>query len=124
MARIAGEYHNALQYQDIASQDERKTALERTIAEGIETSLSLEHYDELQKPLTKDNTKEVLKLSPNGKAVGIDGLPYEFWKWVLEKSQHMSKKEQEKEPFICSSDLWLLGCSLAFGSCLFTHMDP
>ncbi|KIK40284.1 hypothetical protein CY34DRAFT_38791, partial [Suillus luteus UH-Slu-Lm8-n1] len=50
--------------------------------------------------LSKENIEEVLKLLLNGKAAGIDGLPYEFWKWLNEASKSSHEGEgNEDEPF-------------------------
>jgi hypothetical protein len=53
----------------------------------------------LEQTLTEQNIEEVLKLLPNGKATGIDGLPYEFWKWLNEKSKSITEDEQKNTPF-------------------------
>lgn len=47
----------------------------------------LNDKSELENKLTDANIEEVLKLLPNGKALGTDGIPYEFWKWINEKSK-------------------------------------
>ncbi|KAG1831410.1 hypothetical protein EV424DRAFT_1343139 [Suillus variegatus] len=43
--------------------------------------------------------EEVLKLLPRGKAPSVDGIPYEFWKWLNDKAKATPKKRNNNSPF-------------------------
>jgi hypothetical protein len=81
MSELARDYYDSLQRECISPTNEREEALESTL-NAIMIKLSPLNKQELAKSLTKANVEEVLKLLPNGKAPGIDGIPYEFWKWL------------------------------------------
>jgi hypothetical protein len=63
----------------MATDDERNAALDNVL-NSIKIKLSPSDRSELENNLTKANIEEVLHLLPNGKAPGIDGIPYELWK--------------------------------------------
>ncbi|KAJ7328025.1 Endonuclease/exonuclease/phosphatase [Mycena albidolilacea] len=80
MATMARNYHNKIQ------KDRRETApdirdhtidvvLTRTARKASE-----EHIRDLSRKLTREDVQEALKLSANGKAPGLSGFTYEFWK--------------------------------------------
>lgn len=98
MSELARDYYDALQQEGLSSENEREAALETTL-NTIMIKLSPLNRQELAKSLTKDNVEEVLRLLPNGKAPGIDGIPYEFWKWLQEKSKTIPKKRGDNSPF-------------------------
>jgi hypothetical protein len=45
-----------------------------------DAQLSKNEYNEMNKNLTEEDIRNALKLSSNGKAPGIDGIQYEFFK--------------------------------------------
>ncbi|KIK32408.1 hypothetical protein CY34DRAFT_45588, partial [Suillus luteus UH-Slu-Lm8-n1] len=90
MAELAKEYYDNLQREGLAPEEEREQAL-KTVLESITIKLKAADKTELENNLTEDNIEEVLKLLPNGKAPGTDGIPYEFWKWVNDKSKSTHK---------------------------------
>ncbi|KIK33608.1 hypothetical protein CY34DRAFT_27876, partial [Suillus luteus UH-Slu-Lm8-n1] len=98
MSELARNYYDSLQKEGLSPPDEREEALESTL-NTIMIKLSPMNKQELEKPLTKTNIDEVLRLLPNRKAPGIDGMPYEFWKWLQEKSKAIPKKHGEDSPF-------------------------
>lgn len=98
MSELARDYYDSLQREGLSPTSEREEALESTL-NAIMIRLSPLNKQELAKSLTKENIEEVLKLLPNGKAPGIDGIPYEFWKWLQEKSKTIPRKRGEDPPF-------------------------
>ncbi|KAG2755615.1 hypothetical protein P692DRAFT_20716946 [Suillus brevipes Sb2] len=99
MAKLARDYYDTLQYKDLAADNERAGAFE-TVLNTVQIKLSSLNKSELEKNFTKENIEEVLYLLPNGKAPGIDGVPYELWKWILQKSKSASADSKEGEqPF-------------------------
>ncbi|KAG1777129.1 hypothetical protein EV702DRAFT_956115, partial [Suillus placidus] len=79
MAELVRDYYESLQSEGLATSTERQAAIENVLG-IIQTQLSLENKEELEKNLSSDNISEVINILPNGKAPGTDGLPYEFWK--------------------------------------------
>ncbi|KAG1869341.1 hypothetical protein DFJ58DRAFT_615399, partial [Suillus subalutaceus] len=98
MAELARDFYESLQNEGLVSYTERQTAT-KEVLNAIQTQLSPENKHELEKNLSSDNVSEVIDLLPNGKASGTNGLPYEFWKWVNNKSKSLSEKDQDEEPF-------------------------
>jgi len=95
MVEIAVEHHKKLQ-----KKPERKEEDEQAIKgmlDQIETKLTKNESDEMTKGITKDEVRESLKKSENGKAPGKDGLPYEFYKSWKEPE---NEQEREIEPDI------------------------
>jgi hypothetical protein len=48
--------------------------------EKCKAHLSEKEFNDMDKNLTNDELEDALKLSNNGKAPGMDGIPYEFYK--------------------------------------------
>ncbi|KAG1897005.1 uncharacterized protein F5891DRAFT_898799, partial [Suillus fuscotomentosus] len=99
MAKIARDYHDNLQRDNLASRQDVANATEEVL-DKINRHLSDEDKLIMQATLTEENIDEVLKLLPNSKAMGIDGLPYEFWKWLKEVSDPTNQSDDtESENF-------------------------
>ncbi|KAJ7900681.1 hypothetical protein B0H14DRAFT_2330907 [Mycena olivaceomarginata] len=79
MAQMARDYHNSIQEKDVGDEYGRVMATEITL-EKCDVHLSEAEYKEMDKELYIEDLEGALKLSHNGKAPGIDGLPYEFYK--------------------------------------------
>jgi hypothetical protein len=77
MAEMARNYFDSHQTEGLAPNDERYEALE-AVLNSVTIKLSLGKKLELENGLTEANVEEVLKLLPNGKAPGINGVPYKF----------------------------------------------
>ncbi|KAG2131066.1 hypothetical protein DEU56DRAFT_757692 [Suillus clintonianus] len=98
MAELARKYYDDLQKEGMAQGIEREEALTKVL-NTIDIKLSESNKTELETPLTKGNIEEVLGPLPNGKAPGIDGIPYEFWKWLNEKAKSIPKDDNGESPF-------------------------
>lgn len=98
MSELAREYYNSLQQEGLSPTNEREDAL-GTILNNITIKLSPQNQWELEKTLTKADIEEVLKLLPRGKASSVDGIPYEFWKWLNDKAKATPKKRNNNSPF-------------------------
>lgn len=81
MASIAKSFYNDLQQADLRPQDERARAMEEVL-EYIEVSLPPDEVEALDKSISQTEIDTTLRQLPCGKAAGLDGLPYEFWKWL------------------------------------------
>lgn len=97
MAEIVRDYYNELQHDGIATKDEKDAAL-NAVLNTVTIKLPAADRSELEHKLTKANIEEVLHLLPNGKALGIDGVPYELWKWIHQKSKSISANSKEGDP--------------------------
>jgi hypothetical protein len=54
---------------------------------------------DLEGKLKIEEVSSVIKQLPNGKATGINGLPYELWKALLEKHHTAKDQENTEKPF-------------------------
>ena len=81
MAELAQNYYEDLQSKDLAPAD---TCWEKTmeVLSKVSTSLPDEECLKLAQDMTTEEVHSTLHDLPNGKAAGLDGLPYEFWKWL------------------------------------------
>jgi hypothetical protein len=79
MARIARDYHNSVQQKDLPDEYGRMMATEITL-EKCDVHLPEAEFNEMDKDLSAEDLGSAWKLWNNGKAPGIDGIPYEFYK--------------------------------------------
>ena len=96
MANLAKAFYENLQLADLADEPQRNAATEEILG-NINARLITDQHDYLNRLITGDEIAMVLKMLPNNKATGIDGLPYEFWKW-LNKTVKTCTDEQETNP--------------------------
>jgi hypothetical protein len=79
MAKTARDYHSSIQDKDQPDEYGRIMATEITL-EKCKVHLSERGFNAMDKDITTDELRDALKLSNNGKAPGMDGIPYEFYK--------------------------------------------
>ncbi|KAJ7886592.1 hypothetical protein B0H14DRAFT_2338185 [Mycena olivaceomarginata] len=79
MAEMARNYHDSIQEKERPDEYGRIMATE-LVHEKCERRLSESEFNEMDKQLTCNDIEEALRLSNNGKAPGLDGIPYEFYK--------------------------------------------
>jgi hypothetical protein len=79
MAQMAKDYHNTIQEHDRPDEYGRLMATEISLKK-CDVRLSESEFNEMDKAMTADDIGSAMKLSNNGKAPGIDGIPYEFYK--------------------------------------------
>ena len=93
MVRIAQHYHNELQQKDILDyRDHTRHEAQQSVLSQIPDTQKLTAPDtELHHPITTDQVCTALLLSKNGTATGLDGLPYELWKALLDRHTHLTK---------------------------------
>lgn len=93
MARLARDYHEALQGEEEAPRGDREHMQSITeVLEAVETELDEDEHRNMERPMTIPELEEALRLSKNGSAPGIDGIPYELWK-RLHEIHEMNKKK-------------------------------
>jgi hypothetical protein len=94
MMNMARNYHNSIQEKDLPDEYGRIMATEITL-EKCNVHLSENEFKEMDKALNAQDVGEALRLSNNGKAPGMDGIPYEFYKIldILFKQSSMTKND-------------------------------
>ena len=96
MAEIARKYHEqllAIDRDPAAEPDEGKM---NAVLENIQTSLVQEDVDELRKNVSEDEVTTALMSSANDKAAGLDGIPMELWKLLLQQYKSAEEKERHR----------------------------
>lgn len=110
MAKLARDYHKALQSQDIAYPDESPDLIRKTHKEISEVPacqrLTTEEAEKTEWLITYPQVWKALSLTKNGTATGLDGCPYELWK-ELDK-RHKEAKAQDSSAFDIVGALTLL----------------
>ncbi|KAJ6534056.1 hypothetical protein DFH09DRAFT_1092216 [Mycena vulgaris] len=82
MAKMARDYHDSIQHKDQPDKYGRMLAT-KIMLEKWDVWLSEHEFkkmEEMDKAITVEDLASALKLSNNGKAPGIDEIPYEFYK--------------------------------------------
>ncbi|KAF6749305.1 hypothetical protein DFP72DRAFT_780681, partial [Ephemerocybe angulata] len=94
MAEIARSYHEKAQTDtDPPQEGEREKAIQEVLGQ-IDRKLSDEQNLKLSENLTYEDISEALKLMPNGKAPGLDGIPTELWKTLNKEYISQNKRRQ------------------------------
>ncbi|EPS93200.1 hypothetical protein FOMPIDRAFT_1136658, partial [Fomitopsis schrenkii] len=103
MAELARNYHNTLQTEGILPEDnEERNRSTQDAIRAISTKATDEHRAQLEEKVTNTEVKEALKRSENGKAAGLDGIPYEFWKTLQRKYDQC---KEQPNPFLDCAEL-------------------
>ena len=85
MMEIATEYHENLQRKPGTSQ-ERQEAIEK-MKESIKGKIPEEICNELKEKTTRREIEAALEKTSNGTSPGIDGIPYELYKLLMEENK-------------------------------------
>ena len=98
MSQLARNYHNNLQHSDdeTISPEEHSQHISDTLS-VCDKTLNPWDTDILRGSITKEDIDRVLHEAPTGKASGLDGLPYEFWKRV--RDLYKLRKDTDKPHF-------------------------
>lgn len=83
MAEITRNYHDQLQTKDRTVDNEADI---NQALEFVACRLNPQQQQLLGKQITREEVAATIKGLPNGKAAGMNGIPYEFWKHLL--TQH------------------------------------
>jgi len=78
MAELARDYHEDIQLDGIAPEDERKNAATEAL-HNIKNRLNNEKKEELSLLLTEEDVQQALYHAPRHKSSGLDGIPTELW---------------------------------------------
>ena len=98
MAALARDYHNALQTADCPPMDDTRAAVTQEVLGFLNTRASLDDTQQLrlEADISYDDVLDSLRIAANGKAAGIDGLPYEFWKTLHNRYRAPTASSPEK----------------------------
>lgn len=99
MAKIARDYHDNLQQENLLSPDNpnRMTAQHAVLTQIPEHQKFVDDSSELHTPITYQQVANALRASKNGSTTGLNGLPYELWKTLHER--HLKLQKQRKPSF-------------------------
>jgi hypothetical protein len=94
MAKLAGDYHNDLQSDGLKDHDDitRAKAIFDTL-NSITSTLPEVAREDLSASTTEAEVAEAIRTAENGKAAGLDGLPYELWKVLHQRYLRSAKTE-------------------------------
>ena len=81
MAKLARNYYNNLQQKYMYQSNAHYEAIENVLSK-ITISLLENETEKLDQEISLEEVTLTLKNLLNGKATGLDSLPYEFWKWL------------------------------------------
>ena len=99
MTSIARSYHSELQNRDLlALDDPARTAAQTAVLREIPINQKLNDPESpLHSPISEEQLKLALRVSKNGTATGLDGIPYELWK--LLHDTHLAQHKVNKPSF-------------------------
>jgi hypothetical protein len=94
MAEMARDYHDKIQELD-RPDEYAKTMATAMILDECEVHLSEAQNTKLEDNLITQEIQKALNLSKNGSAPGLDGLPYEFYRWLIIQCQEDKNNDRE-----------------------------
>ncbi|KNZ74950.1 hypothetical protein J132_05348 [Termitomyces sp. J132] len=80
MAELAESHHNAIQKEDIPTNERDHQRRMRKVLSNIKVKLSRRQKEDMKTPLQYQDIEDVTQALKNGKAVGLDGIVQELWK--------------------------------------------
>ena len=95
MANIAQNYHNNVQLIGINRDPSLKEEATQEVLNNIQIWIDPEHFTKLESKMTTGNVLEALRLSANNKAPGLDGIPYEVWKSLKDRSDSVQGTDKK-----------------------------
>ncbi|KAF5380150.1 hypothetical protein D9615_006149 [Tricholomella constricta] len=99
MVEIARKYHSEIQSigkcYDVA-REEREKAKEEAL-NALDTRLTEEESEDLNKPLTAKEIREAVYNSAAEKSPGLDGIPTEIWRALTKDPERIDEDEDEEE---------------------------
>ncbi len=83
MAELAKNYHDRVQQNDYRMMDEERRRHTDRILESVDTRQPIADPGHLGEKTSRKDVEKALLKSANGKAAGMDGIPYELWNHVI-----------------------------------------
>jgi len=103
MCSIATKYHQSLQKAP-ERQDEDDQKINETL-KNITNKLKTDDQEKLDRQTDEYEIRKAIKASQNGKAPGINGIPYEFYKIWMKEHKDYKDKEGSKNPKKPTADI-------------------
>ncbi|KAL1749169.1 Endonuclease/exonuclease/phosphatase, partial [Schizophyllum fasciatum] len=91
MARVARDYHEKLQQEEISGSASQDDAIE-DVLQFVRRKISNENRQRMAEPITEDQVRQAIRSAPTDKGAGLDGLPAELWK-ALDRRQQVGEKD-------------------------------
>jgi ribonuclease HI len=94
MAEIACKYHDNLQSKHLKhpTNPTRQSAIKNVLQQVPDTQKLNELESDLHHLISQEQVTQALRVSKNGTATGLDGLPYELWKALHDEHVRLTKK--------------------------------
>ncbi|RDB23311.1 Transposon TX1 uncharacterized protein [Hypsizygus marmoreus] len=92
MAELAREYHEGLQKEGQNADPEERAKCIEEVMEYVTAPASNREKARMAEYIKKEEVIAALQASTNGKAAGIDGIPYELWKIMQYRHDDQSKR--------------------------------
>ncbi|KAJ7579540.1 hypothetical protein C8J56DRAFT_733544, partial [Mycena floridula] len=94
MAEQLRDYHESLQ-NDGVNEDNTESCEDdiNTVLEQINVRLQNNQRDKVAEPVSEEEVNTLLDRLANGKAAGIDGIPYEFWRALKPEFERDTKNK-------------------------------
>lgn len=103
MANLMGRYHDDLQNRDpIENEREYKKDLKRVLSH-IKVKIGETHAEMLATNITREEVREAIEELPNSKAAGLDGIPQEIWKSLLDTTGKSDSEEERNSEEVSTS---------------------
>lgn len=93
MAELARDYHENIQLDTGRNATEKDEATDE-ILRNVNSRLSEDRASLLSDRISDLDVDEALRASQNGKAAGIDGIPYEFWKAMRAREKAAARRRR------------------------------
>lgn len=84
MAEIASNYHREIQRADIPENEPNRPTQIDKVLQNLESPLPRNDKIHMSHYIKEHEIIKAIKALPNGKAAGLDGIPYELWKKLAE----------------------------------------
>ena len=96
MLEIARDHHVNLQEQDLPIDLEAHQTQVDDILQGLPEQITDDMKAKLASEITQDEIMDAIYALPNGKSPGLDGVPHEFWKTLLDRYKSSAASAKAK----------------------------
>ncbi|KAJ3480915.1 hypothetical protein NLI96_g8028 [Meripilus lineatus] len=97
MAKIARDFYENLQLDGLNINGEEREATMTNLLNNIQAKPTVQQTESLRAGIQRTEVDEIITKVENGKATGLDGIPYELWKML--NQQYKNAKKSKKNAF-------------------------